>query len=323
MLPEWLNKKRGKERIVYLAHPTRMRGMGKRFVAHARSLGMAPVNPFDCGEYQDFEGGVVGREDTIGFTLGLQRLCPGGTNLYGISDGTMRELVDRLKWDSGKKIRIFREDENGHSYDDRWDEEYAKLAPIHGDALSDLRGKNKLIALVGPDGIKTELINALQNHFGKNLERVKTVTTRKSRLDSKENHYLFTHEQFLDAMTNRCFLEYDKHLKDYFACSLDEIKNVLCSAHGILSITPKGAEALYRCRYEINVNFVLLKPESDAVLKKSLENRGITNEEEQTVYIEKAREFVLPSQTPHRVLKITGTASDRERLLDLAMLLLK
>src|SRR3989344_797918 len=141
---------KGREAVMYMAHPTRMfkDGQSERLKEFVRKKGFAPVNPFGCGDFEDFEGGIVGREGTIQWTMHLQRGCH-WSGYLGISEGVMCELQDRLKWDKEKRMRVFYEDENWQPLDPYWHEEYERLKPKFGDLLSELRGPNKLIALVG------------------------------------------------------------------------------------------------------------------------------------------------------------------------------
>ena len=313
-------KVKGAQSMMYLAHPTRIwKEYGsERMMQFARKKGFAPVNPFLCGDFKDFEGGIVGREGTLDWTLYLQRGCY-WSGYFGISEGVMRELQDRLKWDKEKRMRVFHEDDKGEPFDEKWEQEYEVLKNKYGDLLAELRGDNYLIALVGPSAVgKTYAIEKLISEFGSKLKRVKNVTTRPPRDDQdKKYYYLVTKDQFLERMHNSDFLEHDEYLDNYYGSSLDKIKQVLRQANGIFAITPRGAEELYKCRFEINVLFVILQPESDAVLKQNLERRGILDKQKQLIYIEKAKDFKLPESIPHQILKMTSTKSDKQRILDL------
>ena len=271
------------------------------------------MNPFLCGDFSDFEGGLVGREGTLQWTLHLQRGCY-WSGYFGISDGVMRELEDRLKWDREKRMRVFYDDA-GTPFDDKWAEEYERLKKVYGDLLAELRGPNRLIALVGPRAVgKTYWIERLfaRNHvrFG----RVKTTTTRQPRNGQDQQYYNFvTKEQFQEKVDAREFLEYVEYEEQCYGSSLPEIRKVLNRKNGIFAITTEGAEALYRSRFEFNVEFIVLKA-PPRVLKKNLEKRGILDPKEQERLIQKAEQFVFPSHIPHQLIECSRTIADEERI---------
>lgn len=314
--------------MMYLAHPTRIwkAGGSDRIVDFARKKGFAPVNPFSCGDFQDFEGGLVGREGTLEWTLHLQKGCH-WSGYFGISDGVMRELEDRLRWDNEKRMRVFYEDDAGVPFDPLWLEEYEKLKNKYGDLLSYLRGKNRMIALVGPSAVgKTYWIERLLSRRSNcnQLRRVKNTTTRQPR-DARDKQYynLVDRTHFEESIGNREFLEHDQYLGNYYGSSLNEIKKTLRSRNGIFAITPKGAAELYKCRFEVNVSVVLLKPASEAVLVKNFERRGEKDLAKKDESLRKAKDFVLPPNVEHSVLELTGTKDDEARVFNLVSSLLK
>lgn len=330
MVPDWLKSKMGTARLMYLAHPHRMKSMGDVFEDWAIAHGYEPVNPFAFergrdGKFQDknVEDGLVGRKAILKLGLYLQRPC-GGTAAFGISEGTLGEVTDRLEWDLEKNIRvIYSPGPDLPPFDPKWEEEYERLNA--GSVFTALRGKNRLIGLVGGRLVgKTYAIKKAINQFGDKLKRVRTVTTREPRNEQdKKDYYFITKEQFEVGVKNCAFLEYDDPFGQYHGSSLDEIKRVLRSTNGIFAITPEGAKALYQCRFEINISFVILKPESDLVLKINSGRRNILDPDEQKECIEKAKDFILPDSIPHQVLTMTSTKADKERILDLIGPLLK
>ena len=156
-------KVRGRQSVMYLAHPTRIwKEQGsERIIQFARKKGFAPVNPFLCGDFKDFEGGIVGREGTLEWTLHLQSGCH-WSGYFGISEGVMRELQDRLKWDKEKRMRVFYEDDEGKPFDEKWEQEYEVLKKKYGDLLAELRGPHKLISVTAQRAVgKTYWIDRL------------------------------------------------------------------------------------------------------------------------------------------------------------------
>ncbi|MBI4992111.1 MAG: hypothetical protein HZB99_02735 [Candidatus Harrisonbacteria bacterium] len=334
MTPEWLKPKTGEAALMYLAHPSRNANQGERLKAFVDSLGYEGIDPFDIQGYKgrNLEKSRVGRSAILKLDLNIQRSC-GSTGVFGISEGVMGEWRDRLEWDPAKNIRIFRGDAAGE-FDGRWDEEYEKLSKDsrYGDVSRDLRGRYWLIDFVGPRAIgKTYWTEKLKKKFGSKLQRVRNVTTRQPRDENDRKYYYFlAKEQFEEGIRNCAFLEHDHYrdehdhrLDQYYGSSLDETKSVLRDSHGIMALTPRGTEALYGCRYEINVAIILLRPASDEVLKKNLERRGIKDSQRQAVFIEDAKKFCLPDTVEHRELVLTSTRADEERVFGMIEPLLK
>lgn len=310
---------------MYLAHPTRNAHQGEILKAFADGLGYEGIDPFDIKGYKgrNLEKSRVGRQAILKLDLNIQKSC-GATGIFGISEGVIGELQDRLEWDTEKNIRVFYSPgPDLPPFDPKWDAEWDKLNA--GSVFAALRGKHRLIGLVGARAVgKTYAIEKAIHQFGDKLKRVRTVTTREPRNEQDKKYYHFvTKEQFEVGIKNCAFLENDNPFGQYYGSSLDEIKQVLRSTNGIFAITPEGAKAVHQCRFEINIAFVLLKPESDSVLKVNSERRNILDPNEQKKYIDKAKDFVLPDSIPHQVLAMTGTKADKERILDLISQLLK
>ncbi|NCN52896.1 hypothetical protein GW950_00340 [Candidatus Wolfebacteria bacterium] len=322
ILPSWFtNEKTWKEMVMYVAHPTKLRHLGEEIEAYAYKAGFSPVNPFGCGQYKYFEGGRMGRPRTLDYGLSLQKTLCGNTGVFGISDGVMNEVRHRLTWDREKNIWIFKD----AGFDPDWDSEYFRFSKKYGDLFAEIRGKKWLIAFVGPSAIgKTYWIENLKRYYGQRLERVKNVTTRLPRdSNDKKYYYIVSKEQFEFAREECRFMEHDEYLGNYYGSSLEEIKRVLRSRHGAFAITPEGAKALYTHRLEFNIKFILLVPESEVVLRKNLERRGIEDKEKQQKYIDKASKFILPPEIKHERMVVTGTKRDKHILFDHLNRLLK
>ena len=301
-------KQKGREAIMYVAHPTRMRQESEALCDFVWKKGYAPVNPFMCGEYRHFEGGIISREASLEFCLNIQKGC-GITGVFGISEGVLGEIQDRLKWDPQKNFRFF------YGFDSQWDSEYEKLKEKYGDILSQFR-KHQLVVLVGPRAAgKTHLINGITGGTWAdlyNIRRVRNTTTRKPRDDEDKKSYNFiSQSEFLEGIDNDEFLEHDEYAGNFYGCSWPEIRRVLRNSDGIFAITPAGARALYEYRFELNPFFVVLKPASDEVLLRNLRKRG---DNEQTIAhcLATAKDFVLLPEIPHQVLEMTGTDKDFE-----------
>lgn len=288
----------------------RLKGLAKKI---ARRCGYAPTVPFDVGAFKDFEGGRIGRERTLKFMIGYMRLCQ-TVGIFGISDGVMGELKDAL--DEGKEIRVF------YGLDPEWEKMYEQLKGKYSDLFARLRGKNHLIALVGPRCVgKTFWSDRLLEKLKGKLLRVKNTTTRAPRDKKDYDSYRFiSKKEFRKGIREYRFLEWDKYPKKpnghYYGSSLKEIRRVLDKQSGIFAITPKGAAALNGHRLEINLTIILLVPKSVKTLRKNFLRRNITGEKEQADLIEDAKTFILPENVRHHRVEITGdTPKDENKIM--------
>ena len=295
-------------KIMYCAIPTRLRHLREPIRRAARELGYAPVIPFDIGEYEDFEGGSIGRARTLKFMLHVMEFCD-TTGIFGISDGTMLEIFESLK--QQKEIKTF------PSFDPEWGTQYEKLKGKYDSPLEKLRGKNFLIALVGPSAIgKTFWSDKLLQRFKDKLIRVKNTTTRSPRNERDHLSYTFiAREEFEKGIQNQRFLEWDYYLGNYYGTSSAEIRSTLEKTSGVFAITPNGALALYQMRFEINIAIILMTPESPQVLQRNFERRGILDPVRQQELFQASKEFVLPENVTHILIPISGEDSKDERLL--------
>ena len=95
---------------------------------------------------------------------------------------------------------------------EKWKQEYEVFKKKYGDLLSEFRGKNYLIVLIGPRAVgKTYAIEKLISEFGSRLKRIKNFTTRQPRNEQDKKYYYFvSKDQFLERLSNFDFLEHDE-----------------------------------------------------------------------------------------------------------------
>lgn len=307
---------RDKKIIMYCAFPTRLRrndGPERKYTTlvknRAKSWGYAPCIPFDCGDYDDFEGNpMVGREVTLEFMLGVMRACH-TVGIFGISDGVMGELKNALE--IGRDVHVF------HGIDPEWEKYYEELKGKYGDLLKELRGNHTLFSLVGSRAIgKTYWSDRLLKRFGDRLRRVKNTTTRPIRDPSDHDSYNFVgRKAFLEGIAKFRFLEYTEYRGNFYGSSLNDIRSILKDHSGIFAITPDGAETLYAHRFEMNLMNILMIPASDQVLLKNFDRRGIHDPLERQELLAEAKKFTLPTRVDHQTVVITGDNENDERAL--------
>lgn len=289
---------------MYCAFPTRILMSDKNFSPRvkniARAAGYSPVVPFDALPYEDSEGGPLSRERTLRFDLELMRCCD-VLGIFGIAPGVMGEF--RAALDHVMEIRAF------YGLDAEWDREYESLKSKYGDLFAELRGSHKLVAFIGPTAIGKTYYSALlrdERFFGNLIGLVKNHTTRKPRnADDLEFYHFLSREEFLAGIESYRFIEYDEYLGEYYGSSMGSIRDTLSGRHGVCAVTPSGAAALNERRFEINISFILLKAQSDAVVRKNFLRRGITDPARQAKLIEESKKFWLPPEIEHKTIVLT------------------
>src|SRR3972149_3849105 len=210
-------------KIMYCATPSAMATLGEFIEEMARERGFAPVYPFKLGPRKDFEDNPkIGRERALQFMYHIINFCD-ITGIFGISDGTMRELKHSLS--VRKEIMTF------PGLDPEWDSQYEKLKAIHGDLFAELRGPHKLIVLVGCRAVgKTFWAEKLVTHYRHspcehypklhNLLPVKNSTTRPPRSEADKAWYNFlTRDEFEKKLSDGDFFEHDEYHGCYYGMS--------------------------------------------------------------------------------------------------------
>lgn len=297
-----------REKIMYCAMPSRLQHLREQVQKIALECGYAPTIPFDVGPFKYFEGGIIGRPETLRFMIDYMKIC-GTVGIFGISPGVMGELKTAL--DEGKKIRVF------PGLDPEWDSMYEKLArdPANGDLFARLRGLKQLLDLVGARAIgKTFWSDFLIKYFGERLRRVKNTTTRAPRNKEDYKSYRFIgKEEFKRGVKEHQFLEWDDYQGSFYGSSLKEIRRVLNKTHGIFAITPKGATELNKHRLEINLTTILLVPGSKKVLLQNFDRRGIADPQKRAELLADAKNFTLPPEVKHQKIVITGNTEEDEK----------
>ncbi len=310
--------------IRYVMLPTRLRDLREKASDLVRESGDAPIIPFNIGPYEDLEGNSkIGRQRTLRLMVGLKNICDADA-FCGVSDGTMFELRDTL--DRRDELGIERDVRVYYGLDPEWEKYYEQLKGKYGDLLARLRGRNHLIALVGPRAVgKTFWSDRLLQHFPQSIRRIKNTTTRLPRDQKDFESYHFTSiEDFQSEIAKKSFLEWDEYLGNYYGSSRAAIKSVLRQYSGIFAITPAGVTALQQLRFEVNLKFILMLPLSSDLLKTNFARRGITGEDQQAKLIADAELFVLPPNINYETLTLTGDIEqDEKALLNIIQPLLK
>lgn len=297
---------------MYCAIPTRLRHLGSEFAKLAFAEGFAPTLPHDLGPFEYFEGNPrFGRGKTLEL-MNRVMACYPAMGIFGISAGVLGELDLALalrRIGDQKLIRVY------PGLDPLWDEEYRKLAPKYRFPLERLRGEHVMIVFVGGRGVgKTFHANRAQKELG--CKKIRTTTTRPARDDADhESYYFIGRDEFLARKENGDFLEWDEYNGHFYGSTLQEIRKVLETHHGILALTPRGASALSRHRYEINIACYLLKAESHLLLE-NLRRRKITDPKEIESAIRDNESFNLPPEVEHTRFVLSGDDKNDLQLME-------
>lgn len=303
-----------KKKIVYPAVPSRLSNeIWGKILAFIRKEGHVPFDHRLGVPFNDFERGL-GRGKTLKFLIDIMKQCD-AVWIFGMSEGVLGEFKTALDMrDSGSDIEVA----GFYGFDPEWDRYYRDLGQKYGDPITRFRGKNRLIALVGQRAVgKTFLIDRLVGLAGHNVGRIKNTTTRKPRDKRDHLSYSFiSKREFRRRLQGGYFLESDVYRGEYYGSCMASIQETLRVQDGIFAITPPGAEKLYEKSFGINLSIILLQPESDAVLRRNLVSRGITDPLEQQRILQTVSQFALPVNIPHKLVKLCGDADvDMERLL--------
>ena len=117
-------------KLIYCATPSRLANKKKEIMDFVTRKGLGPFHPFQAFEYERFEGGPIGREQTMKFCCRAIDICDEFW-LFGISQGTLTELNYALK--RGRAVNLIL-----NEFDKDWQKEYETLKDKFGDPLSKL-----------------------------------------------------------------------------------------------------------------------------------------------------------------------------------------
>lgn len=117
--------------LVYCATPSRMAHRKDEICDHIVKQGFLPFHPFYAFPYKFYEGHPkVGRKKTMKTCLDAIENCEEFW-LFGVSEGTLEELVHSIK--IGKKVKLFMD-----LFDPEWRNFYRDLGFKYGDPLREI-----------------------------------------------------------------------------------------------------------------------------------------------------------------------------------------
>lgn len=113
--------------LVYGSCPSRLVDKKEEIMRFVASFGKACLHPFNALPYQYFEGGTVGREESLKYCCRLVNICDEFW-IFGISEGTLIETKHFLDQNCllkvAKPLKVYIEE-----FDPEWQEYYQIYLP--------------------------------------------------------------------------------------------------------------------------------------------------------------------------------------------------
>ena len=147
----------------------------------------------------------------------------------------------------------------------------------------------KLFVFSGASGVGKSTVLAKVMEDRQDLQFSVSATTRAPRpgeVDGK-NYYFVTHEQFEKMIEEDAFVEYDRHMANYYGTPTAQLEEKLQFGSVILDIEPVGAGNVRGKRPDATLIFIA--PPSLEELERRLRGRGDTPEDQIQLRLERAR----------------------------------
>lgn len=147
----------------------------------------------------------------------------------------------------------------------------------------------KLFVFSGASGVGKSTVLAKVMEDRQDLQFSVSATTRAPRpgeVDGK-NYYFVTHEQFEKMIAEDAFVEYDRHMANYYGTPTAQLEEKLQFGSVILDIEPVGAGNVRGKRPDATLIFIA--PPSLEELERRLRGRGDTPEDQIQLRLERAR----------------------------------
>lgn len=132
----------------------------------------------------------------------------------------------------------------------------------------------KLLVLVGPPGVGKKFCTLrLNGNHPMDIEILKTITTQPQRqiFDSLFYHTV-SRETFQQRLAGEHLLEHDEFAGHWYGIERADAEALLKQKHGVVSATPKGAEALRQSG--ISTIIAYLMPASQSLIESNLRKKN-------------------------------------------------
>jgi guanylate kinase len=149
--------------------------------------------------------------------------------------------------------------------------------------------KGKLFVISGASGVGKSTVLAKVMAARADLQFSVSATTRAPRpgeVDGK-SYYFVTHEAFEQMIAEDAFVEYDRHMANYYGTPERQLEEKLVTGSVILDIEPVGAGNVRKKRPDATLIFIA--PPSMEELERRLRGRGDTPEDQIQLRLERAK----------------------------------
>ena len=149
--------------------------------------------------------------------------------------------------------------------------------------------KGKLFVMSGASGVGKSTVLEKVMAARKDLQFSVSATTRAPRpgeVDGK-NYYFVTHQQFEQMIAEDAFVEYDRHMANFYGTPTAQLEEKLCCGSVILDVEPVGAGNVRKKRPDATLIFIA--PPSMEELERRLRGRGDTPEDQIQLRLDRAK----------------------------------
>ena len=149
--------------------------------------------------------------------------------------------------------------------------------------------KGKLFVISGASGVGKSTVLREVMQARNDVSFSVSATTRSPRPGEVEgvSYYFVSKETFEEMIRKGEFLEYDRHMDNYYGTPWPQLREKLETTHVILDIEPNGAFNVRRLQSDATLIFIM--PPSIAELEQRLRSRGDTSSEQIAMRLDRAR----------------------------------
>lgn len=149
--------------------------------------------------------------------------------------------------------------------------------------------KGKLFVISGASGVGKSTVLSKVMAARDDLQFSVSATTRSPRPGEVEgkSYYFVTHQQFEQMIAEDAFVEYDRHMANYYGTPTAQLEEKLVNGSVILDIEPVGAGNVRKKRPDATLIFIA--PPSMEELEHRLRGRGDTPEDQIQLRLDRAK----------------------------------
>lgn len=149
--------------------------------------------------------------------------------------------------------------------------------------------KGNLFVISGASGVGKSTVLSKVMAARSDLQFSVSATTRAPRPGETDgvNYYFVNHEEFEKMIAEDAFVEYDRHMANYYGTPTKQLEDKLVRGSVILDIEPVGAGNVRKKRPDATLIFIA--PPSMEELERRLRGRGDTPEDQIQLRLDRAK----------------------------------